>query len=109
MFGTRVALVAAVAVAAIPLALARAAPSAHPGRFRGEPLAEKPGLRLAISHATPFVLDLDSEGVTPIPGVPKTNGGSVLGVGSGAAVVITQQGQLYGVRNGTAPVSPLGA
>ena len=99
MSGTRVALVATVVVAAIPLALARGA-SEPPRPLHGARLEERTGLRLAVAYVAPFLLDVDSRRVTRIRGI--RNGTWVVGIGGRAAVVVadpfSQRGRVYGFR-----------
>jgi hypothetical protein len=113
MFGTRLALVATLVVATIPLALARAAPASDPGPLRGDPLQSHTGLRLLVSHTTPFVLDVDSGRVSQIRGLPKTSAAWVVGVDTRTAVIVTEpfseRGKLYALRDGRASLARLGA
>lgn len=98
---------------------ARAAPNA-PDRARdpvplaGVALRDETGLRLLVSGNPPFVLDVDTGRVMPVPGIPVLSRGtlSVVGVGGRAAAVVArsawQRADIYAVRGREARVSPLG-
>jgi hypothetical protein len=106
---TLVACVALLAIAAGGSAVAR-----EPAPLRGVPLGSGTGLRLVVADKPPFVLDVDSGRVRPIPGIPATDRGTVgvLGVGGRAAVVVVssvyRRAGLYGVRGRGTRVSRLG-
>ena len=108
-------------VAAIPAAAGGAATgetlfqsgSREPVPLRGVPLRGETGLRLVVADNPPFVLDVDTESVTPVPGIPAMERGVLWVVGaSGAAVVVAESVQrhadLYAVRGHGARVSSLG-
>ena len=101
------------AVISLP-AIAGAAGSGAPMPLRGVPLGNGSGLRLVVADNPPFVLDVDSGRVKPIPGIPALNRGihSVVGIGGRAAVVVAPStwpdANLYGVRGPGARVSQLG-
>lgn len=108
----------ALALAAIIGLSARAAPSTlhrsrEPVPLRGVPLRGETGLRLLVADNPPFVLDVDTGSVTPLPGVPAMNRGVlwVVGVAGRAAVVVAQSApdaKLYAVRGRGPLVSYLG-
>jgi hypothetical protein len=83
-----------------------------PTPLRGTPLRET-GLRLVVADNPPFVLDVDTGKVAPLPVRSLDRGTlSVVGVGGRAAVVVAQsvyrRADLYAVRGRTAQVSALG-
>jgi hypothetical protein len=102
-------LVAAIAVLAGDGAAARG-----PVPLRGVPLGHSTGLRLVVADNPPFVLDVDTGAVAPVPGIPAQDRGtvSVLGVGGRAAVVVAHsvypRADLYAVRGPGAHASSLG-
>lgn len=109
----------AVALAVILGLSASALPSTarderEPVPLRGVPLSGKTGLRLVVADKPPFVLDVDTGRVTPVPAVRPQSRGTlrVVGVGGRAAVVVAsavyRHAGLYAVRGRAARVSELG-
>ncbi|MBA3475895.1 MAG: hypothetical protein H0T10_03970 [Actinobacteria bacterium] len=99
--------------------IARAAPSAagdprNPVPLRGAALQAETGLRLLVADDPPFILDVDTDTVMPVPGIPALRPAtlSVVAVGGRAGVVVARSAsnsaRLYAVRGRTARVSPLG-
>lgn len=87
--------------------------SREPVPLRGIPLRAETGLRLLVADNPPFVLDVDTGTVTPVPGVPMMSRGVlwVVAVAGRAAAVVAQSApdaQIYAVRGRGARVSYLG-
>lgn len=108
----------ALALAAAMGLSARAASTLHgprePAPLRGIPLGRETGLRLVVADNPPFVLDVDTGSVMPVPGVRAIERGtlSVVGVAGRAAVVVARsawvRADVYAVRGRGARVSSLG-
>jgi hypothetical protein len=101
-------------VAAISVVTGGSSEPPKPMPLRGTPLGNETGLRLLVANNPPFVLDVDSDSVTPVGGVPTLERGTlgVVGVAGRAAVVVArgewQHADIYGVRGRAGRVSSLG-
>jgi len=105
-------------LALVGLADGAAAPMTASGRqptyLQGVPLGNQTGLRLIVANDPPFVVDVDTGRVTPVPGVPSVVGGvqwvvAVAGrdaVIAGAATGV--DARLFGVLDHGTRVAPLG-
>jgi hypothetical protein len=87
--------------------------SRDPAPLSGIRLGRETDLRLLVASNPPFVLDVDTGGVTPVPGVRVMKRGIlwVVGVGGRAAIVVAQSApdaDLYAVRGRRARTSYLG-
>ena len=86
----------------------------EPAPLRGVPLRGATGLRLVVADKPPFVLDVDTGRVTPVPAVRPPSRGTVrvVGVGGRAAIVVAsavyRHAGLYAVHGRAARVSELG-
>lgn len=109
----------ALALAALVALSAPAAPSplrraSDPAPLRGAPLRGETGLRLVVADNPPFVLDVHTGRVTPVPGLrPLTRGTlSVSGVAGRAAVVVARsawrRADLYAIHGPATRVAALG-
>jgi len=98
---------------------ARPAPSASdrardPVPLAGNALRGKTGLRLLVASDPPFVLDVDTGSVMPVPGIRAMSRGAlwVVGVGGRSAVVVARsawkRAEIYAVRGREARVTSLG-
>jgi hypothetical protein len=107
------------AVSVVVVLLAVTAPagagSRAPTHLHGVALGNDTGLRLLVANDPPFVVDVDSGRVTPVPGVPPVNGGVmwVVSVAGRKALIAgaptgTRTTQLYGVLDRGARVASLG-
>ena len=106
------------AVSIVVVLLAVTAPglagSRTPTHLHGDALGSKTGLRLVVANDPPFVVDVDSGRVTPVPGVPSVKGGVlwVVSVAGRRAVIAGAasgtDAQLYGVLDRGARVASLG-
>lgn len=100
--------------AAISVAAGASAGAREPVPLRGGPLGKETGLRLLVANNPPFVLDVDSGGVTPVRGIPAQERGTlhVIGVAGRSAVVVAasewRRADLYVVRGREARVSSVG-
>lgn len=86
-----------------------------PAPISGVPLTTDSGLRLLVASPPPFVLDVDTETTTPLPGVSAHAREVVwtIGIGGTAAVVAVDaiadvEPRLYGVRSRGLALSDLG-
>ena len=106
------------AVSIVVVLLAVTAPglagSRTPTHLHGDALGSKTGLRLLVANDPPFVVDVDSGRVTPVPGVPSVKGGVlwVVSVAGRRAVIAGAatgtDAQVYGVLDRGKRVALLG-
>jgi hypothetical protein len=102
----------ATVVATVSLAAGGSA-ELQPVPLRGAAIRRETGLHLLVADNPPFLLDVDTGRVTPVPGVPAMDRGIlwVVGVGGRAGVVVAQSApdtRIHAVRGREARVSYVG-